>query len=347
MQKLTDLNRLSITNPELCEEWNFKRNVKDPNEYHSFSNKKVWWKCKNGHEWEASISKRSFSKRGCPYCSNNQACSDNCLSTTHPFLLKEWDYTKNKISPFNITSGSDMRVWWKCQNGHSWDCNLYTRTREEYRVTSASKNKSREKVVKPTGCPYCTGQKVCDDNSFSTMFPEVSKEWHPTKNNGLSPSDFTFCSGKRAWWKCQNGHEWTAIINTRRFYGCPTCNQILLKDGTRCGSMVEAYVYLKMKGLGVNMEHNGKYGGQNKNGTASRKRFDFYLPSVSTYVEVTSFSKKMSIYSAGMWFRYLRNIVEKKHYVERVLGKNFRFIQKTLRPFQIEMVRRNMAVQTS
>lgn len=32
------------------------------------SNKKVWWKCKNGHEWQAIISNRTNKNQGCPFC---------------------------------------------------------------------------------------------------------------------------------------------------------------------------------------------------------------------------------------------------------------------------------------
>lgn len=32
------------------------------------SEKKVWWKCKEGHEWQASISNRTTNHTGCPKC---------------------------------------------------------------------------------------------------------------------------------------------------------------------------------------------------------------------------------------------------------------------------------------
>lgn len=46
-------------------------------------------------------------------------------------LLKEWDYKKNQqagIDIWNISKGSSKRVYWKCAEGHMWDCTLASRT---------------------------------------------------------------------------------------------------------------------------------------------------------------------------------------------------------------------------
>ena len=56
------------------------------------------------------------------------------------------------------------------------------------------------------------------------MFPNIAKEWHPTKNNNLKPEDFVKGSNKKVWWKCIKGHEWEKII-VKRTQGsnCPHC----------------------------------------------------------------------------------------------------------------------------
>ena len=59
---------LEENNPTLAKEWNFERNKNlTPDKIIATSNKKVWWKCSNGHEWIASICKRN-NGTGCPYC---------------------------------------------------------------------------------------------------------------------------------------------------------------------------------------------------------------------------------------------------------------------------------------
>ena len=64
-------------------------------------------------------------------------------------------------------------------------------------------------------------------NSISIVYshPELIKEWHPTKNADLKPSNYTSGSSKKVWWLCQKGHEWQATINNRTYKhsGCPIC----------------------------------------------------------------------------------------------------------------------------
>lgn len=59
-------------------------------------------------------------------------------------------------------------------------------------------------------------------------FPEVVKEWHPSKNDGLTPEKVSAGSSKKIWWKCNKGpdHEWKTKINHRtgdKQSGCPYC----------------------------------------------------------------------------------------------------------------------------
>jgi hypothetical protein len=70
MSKLTKDNNLLIKHPEICKKWNYEKNELGPESYTSNSDKKVWWKCKNNHEWESTIDNRNKG-RGCPYCSKS------------------------------------------------------------------------------------------------------------------------------------------------------------------------------------------------------------------------------------------------------------------------------------
>jgi len=65
---------LLVNNPELCEEWNYNKNEKRPEEYTPFNGKKVWWLCKEcGHEWKVSIINRNKGwKTGCPECNKSK-----------------------------------------------------------------------------------------------------------------------------------------------------------------------------------------------------------------------------------------------------------------------------------
>jgi len=62
--------------------------------------------------------------------------------------------------------------------------------------------------------------------SLAELNPLLAKEWHPTKNSGLTPFDVTEGSNKKAWWKCDKGedHEWcTHIYNRTKDRNCPYC----------------------------------------------------------------------------------------------------------------------------
>lgn len=61
--------------------------------------------------------------------------------------------------------------------------------------------------------------------SLASDHPRVAAQWHPTRNLPLAPDQVTRGSGRRAWWLCDQGHEWQAVIYSRTIggNGCPYC----------------------------------------------------------------------------------------------------------------------------
>ena len=206
---LTGFNDLATTHPELAKEWHpTKNNGLTPDQIRVGSSKKVWWKGECGHEWEISPYSRAKGSK-CPYCSNREVLVGfNDLATTHPELAKEWHPTKNgDLTPKTITSGSNQKVWWKGNCQHEWEAPIYHR-------------------ANGTGCPYCSNREVLVGfNDLATLYPEIAQQWHPTKNDGLSPNQVVSGSAKTAWWQCEQGHEWKSkVVNrTRVKTGCPIC----------------------------------------------------------------------------------------------------------------------------
>ena len=116
-----------MQNPELAKEWDYDKNVLTPYDIPAYSNQKVWWKCSEGHTWEAGIYDRNRGT-GCPYCANQKVCEDNCLSTVNPKLAQEWHPIKNgNLRPTDVTRASNKVVWWKCKNGHEWKVSVNNR----------------------------------------------------------------------------------------------------------------------------------------------------------------------------------------------------------------------------
>ena len=201
-------NDLQTVNPALTTEWNCEKNGDlSPMDVSPKSNKKAWWKCKKGHEWQATISHRN-NGNGCPYCSGRFVIKGtNDLQTVNPTLAKEWNYEKNgNLTPMDVLSHSDKKVWWKCGKGHEWESTIDHRTNGR-------------------GCPYCSGRKILVGyNDLSTINPVLASEWNHERNGDLKPENFTANSGKKVWWKCKSGHEWEAKIQNRNNgRGCHEC----------------------------------------------------------------------------------------------------------------------------
>ena len=195
--------------PEIADEWHPTKNGKiTPEMMSPNSNKKVWWMCKKGHEWQALIASRVFGN-GCPICSGRLVLpGENDLLSINPTLGSEWHPMKNgELLPNMVTPNSHQKVWWLGICGHEWE------------DTIAHRNSGRN-------CPFCSKRKVLAGfNDLKTTNPEMAVEWHPTKNGTLQPTMVSAFSRKRVWWMCKKGHEWEAIIKSRstRNTRCPYC----------------------------------------------------------------------------------------------------------------------------
>lgn len=223
------------------------------------SHKKVWWKCSlyNDHEWEAPISRRTNGS-GCSCCAGKTIVNSNCLATTHPDIAMEWHPTLNgTLTPYNITSNSSKKIFWKCSKApdHEWCVSVNNR------------------IGGKTSCPFCAGQKVALSNCLATINPNLSKEWHPTLNNSVTPYDVTFCSGLKVYWKCKNGHEWKANIDSRvKGNNCMLCSE----------SGGEKNISIVLDKIQILYEREKKF----DNCKNIRKLpFDFYLPDYNICIE--------------------------------------------------------------
>jgi hypothetical protein len=140
------------------------------------------------------------------------------------------------LGPDKVGYGSGHYAWWLCSkdSSHEWQEVVCTRT------------------GKHSPCPFCEGYYLTDKNRFSTCYPEIAAQWHPTKNRKLwtetlgswqevknrrvpplerqknrrlLPSDVSVHSHECAWWLCKNKHSWQAVVADRIRYesGCPYC----------------------------------------------------------------------------------------------------------------------------
>jgi hypothetical protein len=189
---------LSQTHPEIAAEAMF-----DPTTISAGSNKKMPWKCAtHGHQWKATVAKRSREGTGCPVCSNQKVLIGfNDLQTTHPDLALEAVF-----DPTTISAGSNKRVPWKCSaHGHEWETTVAHRTRSK------------------SGCPICSNRTaITGFNDLQTTHPELAAEAM------FDPTTIVAGSRKKMSWRCTAyGHEWEAGVEKRTGgdkTGCPFCS---------------------------------------------------------------------------------------------------------------------------
>lgn len=173
----------------------------DPDKITPGSQKKLSWKCANGHVWEAIVNNRTRQKQGCPYCSGKRLIAGvNDLASQFPDVATGadgWD-------PHLIHQQSNKIVDWKCALGHRWKDSVGNRTGKRY------------------GCPFCSGKRVLAGfNDLATTNPNLAAE-----SFNWDASQVTAFSNKKVQWKCRKGHIWKVSINNRSSHktGCPTCS---------------------------------------------------------------------------------------------------------------------------
>ena len=204
---IAGINDLATLEPLLVKQWSKKNKIK-PTEVSIGSHKKVIWRCKKGHEWEAAVKSRTINKTGCPYCSHNKVLAGfNDFATLLPDIAAEWSDRNYPLLPTQVTVFANRKAWWKCKDcGREWNTLISTRS-------GGSK------------CPYCSGYIFSKGfNDLQTTHPEIASEWSE-KNLPLKPDEVNAKSRKNVWWKCRKcGNEWKSVVNARvKGTVCPVC----------------------------------------------------------------------------------------------------------------------------
>lgn len=209
--------------PNIASEWHPTRNgTRTPRDVNPGSKIPVWWLCsKCSFEWRVRPGHRTKDVgTGCPQCAAKNRAEQvripkpgNSLAEVHPHLLKIFHPTKNgDLDLHTVNSGTTREIWWLCPDcGHEWK-------------TRAPRN---------SGCRPCgakrRGKQIATPEpgrSFADLHPEIARQWHPTKNGDLLPSDVREGHAKLVWWLCQDcGREWQRSPGARvaNGSGCRRC----------------------------------------------------------------------------------------------------------------------------
>jgi hypothetical protein len=163
----------------------------DPTKVSPFSNKKLRFRCPQGHEYEASTYNRVRNKSGCGYCSGLKALAGfNDLQTTHPELASQaygWD-------PTTVRAGTHRKLTWRCSLGH-----IFTASGESRLIEIGD------------GCRVCgRSQLLKGFNDLASTHPEIASQ-----ADGWDPTEVISGSLSKRKWRCPKGHQYEASIIAR------------------------------------------------------------------------------------------------------------------------------------
>lgn len=213
-------NSIEYKRPWMLAEWNYCINP-DPSTVRASSSEYFSWTCMFcGNSWEAKAN--CHTKPGCSECRKKMISRrrsipkpGQSLADIYPELVKsEWDYNENTKSPKCIFPHARYYAHWICSEcGFPYQAWVYNRT------------------CQGSGCPECKKKKVGlanstpgEGESLQEVAPELAKEWHPTKNGDLTPSDVYANSGIPVWWLGDCGHEYDMDpCHRMQGNGCPFC----------------------------------------------------------------------------------------------------------------------------
>lgn len=139
--------------------------------------------------------------------------ADPDISLLDPALQKQWDHAANAhLGHIVITPRSTRKVQWICEHCpdnylHRWSAAVTDRTAG-------------------SGCPQCSGKKVCKHNSLATKAPGIAAQWDYEENAGC-PDSVVAQSHQVVGWLCDMcAHKWRGRIDARAGKcktGCPSC----------------------------------------------------------------------------------------------------------------------------
>ncbi len=132
-------NDLASTHPDIAKEWDYDKNEEfTPNSVVAGSNRKVYWKCKNGHSWETTIAHRTKDGTGCPVCNNRQISYPEKL--IYLWMSKNFNkvYSRIKVDGFEYDIYvQDIKLAIE-YNGYIWHNSEYSKQRNKDKYNKAS-----------------------------------------------------------------------------------------------------------------------------------------------------------------------------------------------------------------
>lgn len=213
---------------DLLARWDYSANKCSPSEVSFKSNNKYYFMCpdKVHVSTMACLYDISGGKNISVKCKGCSSFAQHIINRYGEKYLEDIWNGQNNFSPWDVSAHSQKKAFFNCEKDSS---HVFEQTLDHY-----SNN------IK---CPYCSHRKIMPrNNSLAVASPEVLSVW--SDKNTKTPYDYSPCSGKEVWWKCENGiHDdflrKISSSKTRKFK-CPTCaiNNIKPKKKADLSNMV-------------------------------------------------------------------------------------------------------------
>ena len=191
--------------PDLLDQWDHQRNEGlDPRQVGPGSHRRVWWRCLEGHAWQAEVANRARGGGRCAQCPKD---SSSPTLAAYPELLEQFDVQAHPgLDASALRASSNRKLWWRCPHGHSWRAQI------------------RHRALASSGCPHCAHRQVRPD--LASNRPDLALQWHPDLNGRHRPETVTVGSMRWIWWTCPTcTHPYRARVlhRVRGNSRCPTC----------------------------------------------------------------------------------------------------------------------------
>lgn len=215
--RLKDYSSLYYRYPQLREVWSSEKNKSSLKSVFSTVGQKYWWNCGNGlNHFDFSSPRLKIKGQKCTVCAGRTVLKGfNDLATRRPESVLYWDFEKNDIKPSDVVVGSDKKVWWRCNKGHSNFCKVSTQARKNFKH-----------------CRVCGEAHVVEGvNDLKTKHEKVGIYW-AWQLNDKKPWEVAWSiADKKYWFVCKNGHE--VLRSPKAFMnqpeGCPLCYDSISK----------------------------------------------------------------------------------------------------------------------
>jgi hypothetical protein len=158
------------------------------------NSEKLRWRCKKGHEWEATPRDVIHSKSWCPTCGGSLPLSIEVMRALAKERLGECLSLKCR--------NAHTPLLWRCEHGHVWRARPCSIRRGDW-------------------CPTCGIKKRSDARRHDIHAMQILAQ----TRGGLCLSTEYRGSAEKLRWRCANGHEWEATPNqNQRGSWCPRCS---------------------------------------------------------------------------------------------------------------------------